>query len=253
MLVHACMHACEREEGQAGGMHCRPGPFCAPHVPPPRTIRSCPPCSPLFPTADCHAPRTLAAPPPPPIPPTSTTPHHTTHPETADSTTHPTPKPPAPLLLGWADTHDTHLMGHDKPLTPGTVITVEPGDSCFSHHDARSRGFMVVEHVKLQIMHACMLSLGGWCVLGDYACARVWAVGDCVCVGGGGMQRAPCVLLRLHSQSDVCAHGGVRGRRVGTAMGAVAAPARSGWQQVASLPAHCITCPALRLPSRGCG
>ena len=25
------------------------------------------------------------------------------------------------------DTHDTHLVGHDRPLAPGAVITVEPG------------------------------------------------------------------------------------------------------------------------------
>lgn len=27
------------------------------------------------------------------------------------------------------DTHDTHLVGHDRTLQPGAVITVEPGAS----------------------------------------------------------------------------------------------------------------------------
>lgn len=100
------------------------------------------------------------------------------------------------------DTHDTHLIGHDRQLAPGCVITIEPG--LYIPDDER---FGALRGIGVRIEDDVLVTEGGCEVLSRDVPATIDEVEQLVWSGLAGAVSAP-----LAAEAQAAAVGDARVR-----------------------------------------
>ncbi|KAG2493917.1 hypothetical protein HYH03_007853 [Edaphochlamys debaryana] len=103
------------------------------------------------------------------------------------------------------DTHDTHLIGHDRPLAEGAAITVEPGLYIPDHPR-----FGPFRGIGVRIEDDVLLTAAGCRVLSDQAPVAISeveaVVGTALAAPGGGAAAAAATVLPLPPRNVGAAH-----------------------------------------------